>query len=842
MSFHRIFLASLLLAAAPFAWSAPQVRLAGADGVASVIHDGGPSMALAAGLLRRDLQALSGRPSAALAKLEDCTRVCIVIGRHDSALMRQIARREGLDFSALQGEWERYRRVVVALRGRPDTQLVVIAGSDTRGAIYGTVDLGRELGVSAWEWWADVTPAVRAELTLSSEPVLSKAPTVQYRGIFLNDEDWGLQPWAARHDPARDIGPATYARIFELMWRLKANIIWPAMHDSTKPFYTIAGNAETARDYAIVVGTSHAEPMMRNNVREWKKADGAFNFFTNRDALLRYWQGRVDEVKQYENMYSVGIRGVHDSAMEGAHSIGQARDGVAQVMDLQRAMLSKSLQRPPERIPQALTLYKEVLEIYQAGLRVPDDVTLVWPDDNYGYLHQLSTPREAQRAGGTGLYYHLSYWGRPHDYLWLGTTHPALIHDQLERALATGTRKLWIANVGDIKPLEYLTQYFLDVAFDGDQLHRGARAHGEAWLAAQFGAAAAPELGAVMQEYYDLAWERRPEFMGFSQTEPTTPTRQSDYLQSGGDEAERRLQRYRSLAARADAAGSQLPARLQEAYYQLVLYPVRASANLNARILQLDLAAQYARMGCSSAELYARQAQAAQAAIVADTARYNALGQGKWAGMMDAAPRRLPVFQAPLFPSYPAGALEFQCGGKTVKAAPQLAPGAAGLPVERERIVTLLAGHAAVPAGWSRVPGLGSGGASLRSALDLPSLDVAALALAPSLSYEFATRSEGDAQLRLIAVPVHPLTSANRLRIAYRFDDGPAEALDFETHGRSDEWKANVLSNTAERSVKLAQLKPGKHRLRVFALDPGFLLDRIELRFDGAPKYYGKAP
>lgn len=919
----RPLLASLLLAACPFASSAP-VALAGPDGVAGVVHDGGPSMALAADLLRRDLQAVSGKSSRVLAGVDECTRVCIVLGRYDSAWMQQLAQREGLDFSALKGEWERYKRVVVPLRQRPNVQLVIIAGADTRGAIYGAVDLSRELGVSAWEWWADATPAVRADVTLSAEPVLSKAPSVQYRGIFLNDEDWGLQPWAAKRDPSKDIGPATYARIFELMWRLKANIIWPAMHDSTKPFYTIPGNADMARDYAIVVGTSHAEPMMRNNVREWNRADGSFNFFTNRDALVRYWQRRVDEVKQYENMYSVGIRGIHDSAMEGASSMEQARDAVTDVVALQRDMLSKSLQRPVDHIPKALTLYKEVLDIYKLGLRVPDDVTLIWPDDNYGYLHQLSTPKEAQRSGGTGLYYHLSYWGRPHDYLWLGTTHPALIRDQLERAVATGTRKVWIANVGDIKPLEYLSQYFLDVAFDNSQLKQAPRAHGQAWLAAQFGAAAAPELGAIMQEYYDLAWERRPEFMGFSQTEPVTPTRQTDYMQSGGEEAEQRLLRYQSLVARAEAAGRQLPARLSEAYFQLVLYPVRASANLNARILKLDLAAQYARMGRPVAQLYARQAQAAQAGIVADTIRYNALGKGKWAGMMDAAPRRLPVFQAPLFPSYPAGTggecslvypapfsalgdrlnftqgvaqtktvtvvnraaanaqwraeaipsglslaqrsgalsdangfeqrveiaydggkvagpLQFQCGGKTLKVAVQVAAGGAGVPVERERIITLLPEHAAATAGWERVPELGSTGSSLRAALDLASVDASALGTAPSLTYEFASLSDGQAQFRFIAVPVHPLTSANRVRIAYSLDDGPAQVLDFETHGRSDEWKDNVLSNAAERSVREQRLPRGKHRLRVFAMDPGFVLDRIEVRFDGAPKYYGKA-
>jgi len=915
-----------LLLGAPSSHAA-SVRLAGPEGVADVLSEDSATMNLAAGLLRRDLQSVSGQAPRRLAagRLQDCGRVCVVIGRHDSPLLRELAQREHLDFSALNGEWERYVRVSQPSRSKPGTQLLVIAGSDARGAVYGTVDLGRELGVSAWEWWADVRPAARSVAEVRAERILSERPSVQYRGVFLNDEDWGLQPWAARtYDPSGDIGPATYARIYELLWRLKANLIWPAMHDSTKPFYQMPGNAQTARDYAIVVGTSHAEPMMRNNVREWKKSDGAFNFFTNRDALANYWQRRVDEVKAYENFYSMGIRGVHDSAMEGASTLDQARDGVSAVVDLQRGMLAKALAQPLPKIPQALTLYKEVLDIYNSGLKVPDDMTLIWPDDNYGYLHQLSTPAEAARSGGAGLYYHISYWGRPHDYLWLGSTHPGLIRDQLQRAAATGAGKVWVVNVGDIKPGEYLTQYFLDLAFDQRLLERGAREHMQAWFAAQFGAAHAAGIASIMQDYYDLAWERRPEFMGFSQTEPTTPTRQSDYLQSGGEEAEQRLARYQALVLRAQAVGAALPAASQDAYFQLVLYPVRSSANLNARILKLDLAAQYARMGRPAAQLYARQAQAAQAAIVADTARYNTLGGGKWRGMMDAAPRRLPVFDAPAFPAYgdaarsgcalayptplsaqggalaftrgraesktitlvqygaqqqpwsavsvpdgmslsaikgalnegngyeqrievrydggagKAAALRFACGDGQLQAKLQWAPGAdGGVATEHERIITLPAASGVATSGWSTID-LGSFGASMRADLPLPSRGLASASTAPTLLYRFHSHTRGAAQLKIVAVPVHPLTSANKLRIAVSLDGQAPAALDYTTHGRSDEWKNNVLTNTAVRTIALPDLPPGPHTLKVLALDPGFILDRIEIAFDGAPKYYGK--
>jgi Glycosyl hydrolase family 115/Gylcosyl hydrolase family 115 C-terminal domain len=887
---------------------------------AAVLAEDHATMRIAGDLVRRDLRAVGGAPVAAARTLAECRVVCIVIGRHDSALLRGIASAEGLDFAALAGQWERYQRIGIDSRARPGTRLLVIAGSDVRGAVFGAVDLTRELGISAWEWWADVVPRPRERIAVRAETILSAAPTVRYRGIFLNDEDWGLQPWAARTDPARDIGPATYARIFELLWRLKANLLWPAMHDSTKPFYEIAGNARVARDYAIVVGTSHAEPMMRNNVREWNKRDGDFNFFTNRDAITRYWQRRVEETRGSEAFYTMGIRGVHDSAMEGASTIGEARAGVAEAIAAQRKLLAGAHLKPLPHIPQALTLYKEVLDIYNSGLRVPDDITLVWPDDNYGYLHQLGNADEAARAGGTGLYYHLSYWGRPHDYLWLATTAPGLVRDQLQRSLATGTDRVWVANVGDIKPGEYLAQYFLDAAFDRRELDRPAHEHMRAWFAGQFGAQYADAITAVMREYYALAWERKPEYMGFSQTEPTTPTRQTDYLQSGGEEAERRLERYAALALRAQAIGAALPADRRDAYFQLVLYPVRASASLNTRILKLDLAAQYARMGRPSAGLYARQAKAAQEAIVADTARYNALGGGKWRGMMDAAPRRLPVFMEPAFPAYgkpargdcalafPAalsahgGALSFTrgvaetktltviqygatplrwsaahvpgglrlshahgaldagngyeqriavtydgrgeadglriaCGNDDLAARVQVAPGA-DVATERDRIITLPAGAASAP-GWTQVD-TGSLGPAMRAGLSLPSRDDPAGA--PALDYAFHSHTKAEARMKIVALPVHPLTSANRLRIAVSLDGAPAVTLDFATMGRSDEWKRNVLSNTAVRTLPLPALQPGRHALRVQALDPGFVLDRIEIVFDGAPAYYGAPP
>jgi hypothetical protein len=916
-----LLLASGLVRAQPFALDA-------AGTLPVIVTDPHVTHRLAGDMLGRDLEQLTGLVAQRTLDLAACSTRCIVIGTADSAHVKAAATAIGVDLAPLTGQQERYVRAAGRMDGR---HVLLIAGADRRGAVYGVVDATRELGVSPWEWWADVKPGRRTALVLDGARRLSPAPSVALRGIFINDEDWGLQPWAAKtFDPVKDIGPRTYARVFELMWRLKANLLWPAMHDSTRAFYTVPGNAQAAEDHAILVGTSHAEPMMRNNVGEWKKTDGPFNFFTNRARMLAYWQGRLDEVKGFDHVYTLGLRGVHDSAMEGATGPEQARDTVEQVVNLQRDMLARTLGKPVASIPTVLTMYKEVLDYYNSGLRVPGDVTLVWPEDNYGYLHQLGTTTDRARPGGSGIYYHVSYWGRPHDYLWLGTTHPALIRDQLDRAWTTGAQRLWVLNVGDIKPNEYLTEYFLDAAFDAGVLRQDPAQHLAAWAARQFGAAHGAEIAAIKNAFYRLAWERRPEFMGWSQTEPTRPTRSTGYLRSGGEEAERRLADYDALVARAEALEQRLPANLRDAYFQLVLYPVRSSANLNRRILKLDLAGEYARQQRPSPDLYTRQARAAHAALVQDAATYNTQADGKWAHFMDIAPRRLPVFAEPVYPAwgasqrrgcgvvYPAThsleanalvvapgrkasrsitlvsyggqdaswsvgpgvrgvraalqggtldaangheqrialdldgaaspALTLQCGGKTLRVNLQVRPAAAviadaqQMPGERERIVVLPAGAAAPAGDWERQPGLGTSGQAMRARLDLPSRTPAALGGVTPLTFRFRTVSDGGATLRFVAVPVHALTSEHGLRIAVQLGDGPLQTLDYTTVGRSDEWKQNVLSNMALRTSTVTQLRPGTHTLRVYALDPGVVLDRIDVVLDGAPDYYGMPP
>ncbi|MDD4009570.1 MAG: glycosyl hydrolase 115 family protein, partial [Fermentimonas sp.] len=307
-----------------------------------------------------------------------------------------------------------------------------VTGADANGTAYGIMELSRMLGVSPWEWWADSAPSLKDKWIIPSGFFSEQSPAVLYRGIFLNDEDWGLLPWSYKNYEPSDIkgriGPKTYKAIFELMLRLRANILWPAMHEVTIPFYFVEGNREMADRYGITIGTSHCEPLQRSTPVEWPAAGvGDYDYVNNSDNVYKFWEERVKEVSGSNNYFTIGMRGVHDGKMQGAQTIEEQRAVLERVFKDQRALIAKYIDSDVASVPQVFIPYKEVLDIYRSGLEVPDDVTLMWCDDNYGYMRSLPNKQEQLRSGGNGLYYHISYWGRPHDYLWLASTSPSLI-------------------------------------------------------------------------------------------------------------------------------------------------------------------------------------------------------------------------------------------------------------------------------------------------------------------------------------------------------------------------------------------------------------------------------
>ncbi len=684
------------------------------------------------------------------------------------------------DVAAIAGHHEAF-----VLKVLPSGQLL-IAGSDGHGVAYGLMELSRKLGVSPWEWWADCTPSSRKDFRLKKGFRQVGEPDVAYRGIFINDEDFAFVPWVTRTLEPTDvpgrIGPETHARIFELLLRLRANSFWPAMHGCSVPFFLTEENRAVAEKYGIYIGTSHCEPMASNANGEWRvRGEGEYNFITNRDKVLDFWRERVASVKDQEIMYTLGMRGIHDGPMSGADTPEEQKEALAEVISVQREMLSELVDPDVTRIPQVFIPYKEVLLAYNEGLEVPEDVTLMWCDDNYGYIRHFPTEAERNRPGGNGVYYHVSYWGRPHDYLWLGAYSPALILQQMGMAYDKGIRQTWILNVGDIKPEEYQIELIMDMAWDIDAVRAsGWQAHLKAFLTREFGRKVASAVLPSLVEYYRLSYIRKPEFMGNTREEERDPAYRI-VKDLPWDEAtiRTRMDQFARLYDQVENCASLVPEDHQTAYYHLVQYPVQAAAKMNEKALT----AQLARHGLADWA----EADAAYDAIEALTDRYN---QGKWKGMMNMAPRRLPVFQK--YPHVQADA--------PLPAAP------------------------AVIAKWNAVDGKGrltpceglgyEGGAAM-------------LTPGESVSFSFSTEA-AEAVVSVRMVPTHPVSSP-QLRFTLSVDGGDHVAFAYETYDRSEEWKENVLNNQAVRDTLLQLGKEGTHRLTLTALDEGVVLDQVLL-------------
>lgn len=483
-------------------------------------------------------------------------------------------------------------------------QLLVV-GSDGRGTAYGILELSRLAGVSPWVWWGDVTPIKKNQLTLPADYTTFQSPSVEYRGIFLNDEDWSLQPWSWKNFEPSDtkgrIGARTYKEIFKLLMRLRANAIWPGMHGITTPFYFVPGAKEAADSCGIVIGTSHCEPLMRNNVGEWKVSErGEYNYITNRESVQSYWTERLKEAGRYENFYTIGMRGIHDSGMEGVKTLQEKTDALQQVINDQRTLLSKYVKKDVAKIPQAFVPYKEVLQIMENGLQVPDDITLIWCDDNYGYMTRLSDQEQQKRSGGAGVYYHLSYWGRPHDYMWLCTTQPGLVYSEMKQAYDCNARRLWIVNVHDLKPAAYDLELFLDMAWDINSVSPSTLVqHQKNWLCREFGTEAGEKLLPAMLEFYRLCGIRKPEFMGWNQVELDkkkyikgwSPIKNTDFsLTEFGGELDRYLESYESIKRILSEVEPIIPQERKDAFFAQIKYPVFGAAAMSTKMLEAQRA------------------------------------------------------------------------------------------------------------------------------------------------------------------------------------------------------------------------------------------------------------
>ncbi|KOV82846.1 glycosyl hydrolase 115 family protein [Nocardia sp. NRRL S-836] len=618
-----------------------------------------PGVVRVAGDLQADVHRVTGIQPVLLNALPDHGDV-VLIGTVGSPLVDSLVSAGKLDVSGIRGRWETSLTEEVRTGGR---RVLVITGSDPRGTIYGTYDLSRAIGVSPWYWWDDVPAEHRDELHVWSERHSLGTPFVKYRGIFINDENPALGTWAPRyfgpgHAPGHPGGfnHLFWEKVFETLLRLKGNYVWPAVWGRAFAEDDPLNHA-TASRYGIVMGTSHEAPMLRG-IEEWNRhavpavrdADGnitkpghdpyggtgEWSFRRNADAIRAYWTDGIRRMvdEDIEGVVTVGMRGNGDTQLPDGDSIELMRSIIAAEQDV----LAQVTGRDPATIPQVWTLYKEVLRYWDKGLRPPDHVTVVFPDDNWGNLCRLPDRSLPPRAGGYGLYYHFDYVGVGRNYKWVDTCALANLWEQLHQAAEYGVSRLWVANVGDFKGNELPTQFFLDFAWNPAALPLERLSTWERGYAEQnFGRRDAAAIAEVLDTYGRLQARRKPELLNRRiSVEGTTivnDDRATPFSLVNYREIDRVTEEWQRLADRAERLGARLPAAYRDAYFELVLYQVKATANLyelrRAEFTNLFHAAQ----GRASANDLATTTDARFADDQALAARFNtAVAGGKWQG------------------------------------------------------------------------------------------------------------------------------------------------------------------------------------------------------------------
>ncbi|MFC3439920.1 glycosyl hydrolase 115 family protein [Sphingobium rhizovicinum] len=801
-----IGLAAFLLGAPP-AWAADWVRSVAQRGdfplvargqAARIVTDPGDAavVQIAADDLKRDIGRVTGAAEGGAAQ------VWIGTLGHHAAIDRLVADRR-IDVATLKGAWESFLILPVERPAPGVARTLLIIGSDRRGAAYGAYELSRAIGVSPWHWWADVTPLHRDALYVAKDARRFGPPSVQYRGIFLNDEDWGLAPWAAgTHAPdEKPLGPKTYAQVFELLLRLKANLLWPAMHKVSTPFNADPVHAALADRYAIIMGSSHAEPMLRNNVGEWTAPAEDFDYLKNPDGVRRYWQERVQSNARYESIWTLGMRGIHDSGMVGPKTVEERRATLERIFADQRAMLADA---GMPQAPQVFTPYKEVLDVYRAGLKVPDDVTLIWPDDNFGYIRHFPDAAERARKGGSGVYYHLSYLGAPLSYLWLSTTPPALIRQEMGRAWDAGARQVWVANVGDIKPAELATDYFLSLAWDVDKLRaKPVDKFVEIWAAENVDAAQAPAIAGILRDYHRLNFARRPEHLQWNL--PVDKYRQSPLTIDAADE---RLAAFAAMEAALAKMEPAIPAGRRDAFYELLAYPVRASAAANRRFFAAEAHDRLRDLDLAEATRRAAMAHAADETLRTLTWHYNrGIAGGKWRGMMAVEPAdgqwRSYRLTPPILPAADA-------------ATPEAAPGPATRETAKETVVAprdFVHGR-----GWRLIDGLGRQGQLL--AVNGQGNTAGADAARASIILP-----AGRWRMLVDLLPAYADRDGDPLRLTVHLD-GREEKLEARRETGDRDWANGVLDNRLSLPLPGA-VAGGAHDIAIQARDGGVAIEAI---------------
>lgn len=742
-----------------------------------------------------------------------------------------------LNVADVQNKWETYIIEVIENPFPNVDRALVIAGSDKRGTIFGIYELSKQIGVSPWHWWADVPPKKNKNVSVPAARQHSGEPVVKYRGIFLNDEQPALGGWVKENYGG--FNSKFYTKVFELILRLKGNFLWPAMWGQS--FYTEDPlNPKLADEYGIVISTSHHEPMMRAHV-EWQRyKGGAWNYATNDSTLCEFWREGITRMGNYESIVTLAMRGDGDEPMSEDNNIALLQRIVAD----QRIILEEVTGKNATDIPQVWALYKEVQDYFDKGMRVPDDVTLLLCDDNWGNLRKLPKLTDPERTGGYGIYYHFDYVGGPRNYKWINTNAIERVWEQMHLAYQHGANQIWIVNVGDLKPMEFPISFFLDYAWNptaiqADQL----QVYTQQWSAQQFGITHAKEIASLLSLYTKYNARVKPELLN-----------EKTYSLDNYNEFERVVKEYEQLVVRANALTTKLDISQREAYYQLVQHPIIASANLYDMYYYVALNQQAVSKNDIQANDYADKVKELYRKDSLITVDYHTRNNGKWNHMMSQTHIGYTYWQQPPVNKMPAvhyltsgTAQQSKLPAQRVDAKKLIPKKVKGnVFFEKDQYVSIEANNTThVVNGkettWQVLPNHGRTG----SAITTFPVTANAQQLSPSspyVAYDFYANTTGEVTLQLFFSPTLNFHhSSTGLQYAVSIDDEQPQVVGLNADDHQENiWGTWVAKNILVKSTSHRLLKAGKHTLKFYRIDPGIVLQKLVVDLGGLkPSYLG---
>lgn len=792
----------------------------------------------AAVLLQKDIERVTGKTTRIVDKINSSGNV-IIIGTVEGATgIRQLIKNSRIEVSSLKGKWEAFKLQNISRPFKGVQNALLILGSDRRGAAYGVTELSAQMGVSPWYWWADVPVKKKKEVYFRNGVYNYPSPSVKYRGIFINDEAPAFSNWTK--EKFGGFNHKMYEHVFELLLRLKANYLWPAMWGNAfNDDDTL--NSVLAHKWGIVMGTSHHEPMLRAQT-EWKRyGKGEWDYEKNEKGLRSFWKKGIENMRNHESIITMGMRGDGDEPM----TEGTAINLLERIVKDQRDILEEVTGKPAPEIPQLWALYKEVQDYYDNGMRVPEDITLLLCDDNWGNIRRLPDLNEKPRQGGYGIYYHFDYVGGPRNYKWINANNIARVWEQMHLAYEHNARQIWIVNVGDLKPMELPTSFFLEYAWNVNRWNEdNLSEYYTKWATAQFGDTYAKEIAGMLATYAQYASRRKPELLNAK-----------SYSILNYNEANRVTEDWDNLLEEAEVLFKKIPMEQRDAFFQLVLHPVKAYGTLQNMYTALAWNEYYAKQNDVRANKFARHAERFYIKDSLTGVAYHQLNNGKWNHMMSQKHIGYTSWQEPRVQKMPEVKYVQDSIASASSSPILLAPSSSVNPdisqnikepvfYEKDGYVSFAASNFTRKVDqqdiqWKVIPGIGREGDGITT-FPVTTGTVKLSKTTPHLQYDFYASGSGNVKLNIYTSPTLNYTDSEKgLQYAVSIDDGGPEIISinkFKVDSRL--WAQTVSDNINITYTNHTIDKKGKHTVKYWMVSPGVVLQKLVLDLGGLKQSY----